>query len=286
MTRCAQAAEPRHSPTLSISIVVFQPNLALLHSALRSLREALEVAHAAGAIESAGVILVDNGTPDEATLDTLVQTGLEGTQWIKTQVSRGHGNVGYGRGHNLAIERATGDYHLVVNPDVVLEPSAVLEAVRYLEAHPATGMITPHVANEAGEREFLCKRYPSVLVLALRGFAPGWLRRPFRRLLDRYEMRDLPEHEVATGIPIASGCFMFVRRGLLQVVGGFSPAYFLYFEDFDLSLRFRRVADIAYVPLVRVSHSGGYAARKGWAHRRLFLRSGVTFFRQHGWRLL
>ena len=98
-------------------------------------------------------------------------------------------------------------------------------------------------------------------------------------------MRDLGVDEVTTGIPIASGCFMFARRELLQRLGGFAPEYFLYFEDFDLSLRLGRVADIAYVPQVQIVHVGGYAAGKGWAHRRMFMRSAMTFFRRHGWRL-
>jgi GT2 family glycosyltransferase len=276
--------DPRRRPTLSISIVVFQPDLALLHATLAALAGALQEARRAGALEAATVLLVDNGSPDAAALDSLFADALRGAGPLDAVILRGHGNVGYGRGHDLAIERAAGDYHLVLNPDVAIERSALVEALRYLEAHPAVGMLTPHVVNEQGGREYLCKRYPSVLVLALRGFAPGWLRRPFRRLLDRYEMRDLPEHEVALGIPTSSGCFMLARRSVLQSIGGFSPDYFLYFEDFDLSLRLRRLSDIAYVPEVRITHSGGHAARKGWSHRRLFFRSAFTFFRRHGWK--
>jgi GT2 family glycosyltransferase len=270
---------------LSTSIVAFQPKLDELRSTLTSLRRALETAHRARALDAGAVVVVDSGTRDEAALDALVATSFAGLPWVDAFVIRGHGNVGYGRAHNHAIERTSGAYHLVLNPDVVLEPSAILEAIRYLDAHPEIGLLTPHVVNNAGGREFLCKRYPGLLVLALRGFAPGWLRRRFRRLLDRYEMRDLPEHEVASGIPMASGCFMFARRPLLETIGGFSPAYFLYFEDFDLSLRLRRLSDIAYVPWVRIIHSGGYAVRKGWTHRWLFLRSAATFFGSHGWRL-
>lgn len=105
-------------------------------------------------------------------------------------------------------------------------------------------------------------------------------------MLDRYEMRDLAEDELAVGIPIASGCFMLARGDILRDLGGFSSHYFLYFEDFDLSLRIGRVADIAYVPQVRIVHSGGEAARKGWAHRRMFIRSALTFFRRNGWKLV
>jgi len=272
-------------PSLSTSIVVFQPDLELLHATLTSLRGALEASRSARVVDSVRVILVDNGTRDEAALDSLMDRISDGAAWLDTLVIRGQGNVGFGGGHGLGIRATTGEYHLVLNPDVVLDRSAIVEAVKYLQATPTIGLITPHVVNAEREREFLCKRYPSVLALGLRGFAPKWLQRPFRRLLDRYEMRDLPELEVATGIPIASGCFMLARRSVIQAIGGFSPAYFLYFEDFDLSLRLHRVADIAYVPQVHILHRGGYAARKGWTHRWLFLRSAITFFRRHGWKL-
>jgi GT2 family glycosyltransferase len=271
--------------TLSVSIVVFRPDLALLQSTLHSLAVALRRAQTDCALGAATVMLIDNGSPDPGAVDALLATSFPGSESITREILRGHGNVGYGRGHDLAIERSTSDYHLVLNPDVVLEPSAVAEALRYLDGHPTVGLLTPHVINDQGEREFLCKRYPSMLVLALRGFAPAWLRRSFRRRLDSYEMRDLPEHEVAVGVPIATGCFMLARRAALQSLGGFAPEYFLYFEDFDLSQRFHAVADIAYVPAVRITHSGGHAARKGWAHRRMFFRSAFTFFQRHGWKL-
>lgn len=275
--------DPRRA--LSISIVVFHSRLHALRATLVSLRQALERARAAGIIDCARVDLVDNGSPDPVALDATLVESLGGAPWLAWVLRRGHGNLGYGAGHNLAIREATGAYHLVLNPDVVLEASALLQAIRFLEAHPAVGLLTPQVHNGQGGREYLCKRHPGILVLALRGFAPAWLRRPFRRRLERYEMRDLGVDEVTTGIPIASGCFMFARRELLQRLGGFAPEYFLYFEDFDLSLRLGRVADIAYVPQVQIVHVGGYAAGKGWAHRRMFMRSAMTFFRRHGWRL-
>jgi GT2 family glycosyltransferase len=270
---------------LSVSIVLFRPDLNVLRSTLRSLRDALEEAREAHVIDSARIDIVDNGSVDEPAIDVLVEQSLGGAPWLAIAVRRGHGNVGYGRGHDIAIREARGSYHLVLNPDVVLKSGAITEAARFLEAHPRVGLVTPQVHNGQGGREYLCKRHPGILVLALRGFGPSWLRRPFRRQLDRYEMRDLPADQVATGIPIASGCFMFARRELLQRLGGFSSEYFLYFEDFDLSLRLRRLADIAYVPRVQIVHMGGYAAGKGWKHRRMFLRSAMTFFRHHGWKL-
>jgi GT2 family glycosyltransferase len=70
---------------------------------------------------------------------------------------------------------------------------------------------------------------------------------------------------------------------VLDAVEGFDPRYFLYFEDFDLSLRLSKVAPIAYVPAVRIVHHGGHAAAKGFAHIRWFATSARRFFSMHGW---
>jgi hypothetical protein len=91
--------------------------------------------------------------------------------------------------------------------------------------------------------------------------------------------------EVLRDVPLASGCFMFARRDELAAVGGFSPDYFLYFEDYDLSIRLRRRSRIAYVNRVRIVHHGGEAAKKGRTHVRLFLTSALRFFRTHGWKI-
>lgn len=271
---------------LGVSIVTYHSPLGEIAATVRSLRAAAERARNDDRIARVTLWLVDNGSDDPAALDQVVAEALDPAEdWLLLRVLRGHGNVGYGAGHDLALAAGQGTWHLVLNPDVVVAPDAITEGLAYLKANPEIGMITPHAEDQAGQRQFLCKRYPTVLVLALRGFAPLALRRRFRRLLDRYEMRDLPEWVPARGIPIASGCFMLARGETLRAVGGFSSRYFLYFEDFDLSLRFRQIADIAYLPKTRIVHAGGNAARKGWVHQRLFIRSALTFFSTHGWRL-
>jgi GT2 family glycosyltransferase len=271
---------------LSVGVVTYRANLDELGNILASLRIAAERARASGVLGRMTLWLVDNGGTDPAALDAAVSRAMAGAgEWLRAETLRGHGNLGYGRGHNLALARTNARYHLVLNPDVLLEPDALVAGLRYLDFNTEVGMVTPRAHGETGARQYLCKRYPRVVVLALRGFGPASLRRRFRRMLDRYEMRDLPDDVPSSPIPIASGCFMLCRRKPLEAIGGFSPEYFLYFEDFDLSLRFARQAAIAYVPTVRIRHGGGDAAGKGWAHRRMFICSGVTFFRRHGWRL-
>lgn len=272
-------------PDLSVSLVTYYPSFSQLAATIECLGKAL-----AGYVEShygARVVflLIDN-TPltDTKALDELLRQKLGGLPEVRAQVVSGHGNIGFGRGHNLALAES-GIYHLVLNPDLEMAEDALKAGLAFLEAHPECGLLTPAAYWEDGSRQYLCKRYPSLLDLALRGFAPEVVRRLFKARLDRYELHDQMDTGWFWDPPIVSGCFMLFRGQVLRSLEGFHPGYFLYFEDFDLSLRTAAVCRIAYVPSVKVVHHGGHTARKGWRHVVMFVRSAIRFFSTHGWRL-
>jgi GT2 family glycosyltransferase len=268
---------------LSISVVVYHPDAAQLAQTLRTLGVACERLRRSSPECPVDLFLVDNGglsdvQPMLASLDA---------QGIGCRVLSGHGNVGYGRGHNLAIERSARRFHLILNPDIELDDDALVVACAFFDAHPDAGLIAPWIGGDDGRQQYLCRRYPTLLDLFVRGFLPARLRRPFARRLARYEMRDLIDGSMSLvwDPPIVSGCFMLFRTDVLKRLRGFDPRYFLYFEDYDLSLRTHDVARVAYVPPVRVIHHGGGASRKGGAHIRMFAASAFRFFNRFGWRV-
>jgi len=273
---------------LSVSIVTYAPDLPILADTLQSLVEALAMAQQAGEVGTCHIFLVDNG-PGAHWAETLRHTVARFENRfdaLNCRVITGQGNVGYGQGHNLALACTQAEFHLVLNPDVTMDPAALVNSIRFMRQHQDVGLLSPAAEDESGERQFLCKRYPTLCDLALRALAPRWGRELFEGRLRRYEMRErYAEEDGPFDVPIASGCFMFCRRTLLASVGGFSKRYFMYFEDFDLSLRLGQRTRLVYVPFVRIVHAGGGAARKGWRHVLMFARSGGVFFRTHGWKL-
>jgi GT2 family glycosyltransferase len=272
------------SAELAISIVLYQPSLEVLEQTLVSLNKALGFAKRKGLLRTAKLFLVDNSLVDMPQLSFLLKQSNLTSHVDVLETFSGHGNIGYGAGHNRAIYKSDCDFHLILNPDTVLDEHALFVGLHFMRVHPEAGLITPSVTDGKGKRQYLCKNYPAVFDLLLRGFAPTPIKTLFRKRLNHYEMRDVTDTQTVWDIPIVSGCFMLARSSVLFQVKGFAPAYFLYFEDFDLSLRIARFAHVVYVPEVRIIHFGGNAARKGWRHIGFFIQSAVIFFNQHGWK--
>ena len=278
-------ASPQHPVHLSVSVVLHNSPLELLKRSLHSLVAAVRAAEQEAGLGDVSIYLVDNAS--DADYRLLLAELL--ASWPVDESCQLHylpqsDNRGFGYGHNRVIGSLGSDFHIVLNPDAELEVDTLCNGLACMNQDDSIVLLSPRVRGPAGNQEFLCKRYPSALVLLLRGFAPGFIRRLFRRQLDEYEIRDLCSGEEQVEVDIASGCFMLVRSSALRAVGGFNEDFFLYFEDFDLSLRLRRQGRLVFNPAMRVVHHGGYAASKGLRHVRYFMSSGLRFFNLHGWR--
>ena len=238
-----------------------------------------------GSLQNIPIYLIDNSEVSEISLaDFEDQQRQAGSLGAELRLLHGHGNVGYGAAHNLIINNLDTDFHLMLNPDVVLNKLFLSEGLNYLIDHNDVALAVPMASHENGDRQFLCKRYPSILTLFVRGFLPRNLHKLFTKRLASYEMCDLHAEQINDDIPIASGCCMLSRSSALTAINGFDARYFLYFEDFDLSLRIRQQGRIAYLPAMKIVHGGGYAARKGYSHISMFVHSAIRFFATHGWR--
>ena len=200
-----------------MSIVTFRPDLRLLERCLRKLVLAIGAAREDGVVRTVALALIDN-SGDRAIAKEAIKLAQGRFKDANVQMTylHGHANIGYGAAHNLVLHGSGADYHLVLNPDVELAPDALAVGVRWLAEHTEIGAIAPEVFDGNGERqEYLCRRYPAVFDLLLRGFMPRFLRGLFRRRLERYEMRDVidpdPEREIID-IPAMSGACILVRR--------------------------------------------------------------------------
>ena len=193
-------------------------------------------------------------------------------------------NLGYGSGHNVALERVgrSSKFHFVINPDISFGPEVLAEIIQFLGSNPAVGQLMPAVRSEDGTLQPMCKLLPTPLNLFLRRFPFPGLGRLFTRLNDRYELRKW-DHATIDDVPALSGCFMAFRLEHLRAAGLFDPRYFMYLEDYDLTRRVWQVARTVYFPVVEVTHRHAKASYKSLKMTLVHLKSAIQYFNKWGW---
>lgn len=234
--------------------------------------EILELARQLIAQGVTKVYIVDNS---DAGFDMLEDHVLPG----ECEYVRSSENLGYGRGHNVALERAreTFEYHVVCNPDVFLGTDTIGLLRKFMAANKGVGISMPKLLNVDGSVQYCCRRSPvlwdylSQIVFPRAGARRRW----------RLEMHDY-DYDRQMDVPCLSGCFMFGRMSVLHAVGGFDPSFFLYFEDFDLSMRARRISRTTYVPAAAIVHERRSGHRSSWRLKWLFISSAVRYFSRWG----
>lgn len=226
------------------------------------------------------LLVVDN---DSGTgyLEALTQALLGKARVIPS----GH-NGGFGFGNNVGIRHAAPSrYILFLNPDVVVHTGTLEILVAYMDAHPDVGMVSPKVLFPDGSLQPLNKRTPTVLDLFLRRFAPGFVKRIPRvqQRLDYYAMMDVG-YDAPCEVAFMTGCFMLVRREVLEQVGVFDERFFMYLEDADLTRRVDVVAKAMYLPQATITHRWQRGSHRSLKLLLVMLHSIWVYFSKWGWK--
>ncbi|MHA4807432.1 glycosyltransferase family 2 protein [Flavitalea flava] len=193
-------------------------------------------------------------------------------------------NLGFGAGHNLAIEKAQGEslYHLILNPDVQFDPAILDGLFSFMQHNLDVGLVMPKVLYKNGDLQYLCKKLPSPTDLFLRRFFPGPLKYFIKNMLAAYELRHKDYNSIME-VPNLSGCFMFVRTEAFAKVGLFDERYFLYLEDIDLCRRINEYYRTVYYPRESIVHAYRKASYKSLKLMLHHLQSSIRYFNKWGW---
>lgn len=261
---------------LLVSVVVYELDKKILGQCLRSIENSIARCVQSKNLSAWSLTIVDNGKNGES---------LKIFESENISIIRNQHNVGYGAAHNQAIIGSKSEFHLILNPDVIMDLDFVSRNVELLNNNADVALAGPRGVTSEGTDAYLCKRYPSLLVLCVRGIRQGWAYSLFRQELALYEYHDLLDAK-PSDVEILSGCCLFARTQALQNVGGFDERFFLYFEDFDLSVRMRREGRVVFLPTANITHFGGNSAAKGSHHIKLFAQSAIRFFQKHGWKIV
>ncbi len=220
------------------------------------------------------VLLVDNDSGDGS-----VEAVRAVHPWVRTLPQDRNG--GFAFGVNRGLEQARHPYILLLNSDVVLGKGDLERSCRFLDSHPEIGVLGPEVRGLDGNLHDVSRRFPSLWTMTSLAFL---LFRLFPRshLLnwERYAERKWRD---PTTVDYVGGAVFFLRRELVERIGGLDEGFFMYFEETDFCRRTWKAGyEVGYLPGTSFLHEVGGSAKA--ARRKTFLafrRSQIRYLKLH-----
>lgn len=144
-------------------------------------------------------------------------------------------NVGFAKANNQAIKYATGDYILLLNPDMRVFPDTLDSMVGWMENCQEAAVAGCHLVNEKGETIPHVRRFPTfkdqlAIVLKIPHFFP--------KILNGYLRTDFNYNQDAMVDSIRGGFFM-IRAEMIKKIGVLDERFFVWFEEVDYCKRLR-----------------------------------------------
>ena len=265
------------SVRLSVGLVCHDTDLVTLEKCLLSLLLEVNAVIANNLISSANVVLLDN-SEDEVYSQSLCDCVNKLCFPVSVKLTiLTSGNNGFGAGHNEILASSSSEIHLIANPDLEFLPNSILSAVNRIDPG-RTGIVLPVILDSQGCPQRLHFRKFSPAHILLRSIAPDFVKKIFQKSISEAAYKNVRTHVPINSSSVFSGCCMLFERLTLERIGGFDECYFLYFEDYDLSLRALKTTSALIEPNFQVAHHGGNASRKGAEHIYRFMASALRFY--------
>lgn len=251
------------TPRLSICIVSWNTR-DYLRACLQSLRET------AGELQTE-IIVVDNASTDGSA--EMVRDEFPETTLIANSV-----NQGYARGNNQALRAASGEFRLLLNPDVVVLEKSMHEMIAAMARHPRAAAVAPKLLNPDGSLQRSCRTFPYPAVIAYEALGLARLF-PRSKRFGAYRMGWWNyDKEQTVEQPMASA--LLLRWTALAEIGLFDETFPIFFNDVDLCQRIWDAGwEIWFTPRAQVIHHGGASTKQ--VRRQMILESHRSLLRYY-----
>lgn len=246
---------------VKISVVVLSWNTkGLLRDCLKSVKQSL-----VGDFK-VEIIVVDNASNDGS-------VEMVKREFSETRLIINEKNLGYGKGNNVGIKAAKGEYVLVLNSDTIIDKGAIEKLVEFLDKNKGVAIVGPKLLNSDGTPQANCGRFPnltiSFIMLYLEHFGLGRL---VRWSPDKSQFVDW-----------LMGAAFIARREVFEKIGGFDEKIFMYMEEIEWFYRARKAGFKAYfLKEAEIVHLGRGSSKSGKTDPILNIYRGIIyFFKKH-----
>ena len=215
------------------------------------------------------IFVVDNGSQDGS-----------GSEVKKTfpfvHIIENERNLGFAKAVNQGLQKASGRYVLLLNPDTQVKDGAIERLVSFMDAHPRAAISGAQLLNSDGSKQNSIANFPSLATDLFNKSLLRWL------FPNRFPGKENKYSEPIAVDSVIGACMM-VRREAMEQVGLLDEDYFLFLEETDWCYRMKRAGwKIYHVPQAEVYHFQGKSAEVERKRAKVeYFRSRYHFFKKN-----
>ena len=214
------------------------------------------------------IIVIDNNSADESV--DMVKRDFPEVKLICLDE-----NAGFSRANNIGIKNSKGKYLIFLNSDTEVDPSVIEGLIGYLEGDRKIGAVGCRQLDSNGNLQLSFGKFPTFYREIIRKFMH------FRLLANDRRTREYVETKYNGEVDVdwLSGSCIAIPREVMEQVGVFDPAFFMYFEDIDLCHRIKQAGwRVCYNSHFTTLHHGGITTRQDFTRSYLEHRKSQLHF--------
>ena len=173
-------------------------------------------------LKNVEIIVVDNASSDNS-----VQMIREKFSFVKLIINGQ--NLGFSKANNIGINHSNGEHILLLNTDTVIIEDFVSPILKYLKDAADVGVLGSRVVSEDLSLQYTCWKKPNIFT-GLSFFTIEIIKNVFNPL-SYWRYMKYWDHSSIREVDCISGCFMWIRREVIEALGGLDENIFMYYED-------------------------------------------------------
>ncbi len=213
-----------------------------------------------GDVPETQVVVVDNASGDDSV--ALLRQAIKKNRWETWATLKiSETNRGFAGGNNFAmdtlLDHREAQYVLLLNSDTIVGEDVLRHCYQKMDSDRSIAVLSCMVLNSDGTAQNIARRLPNPLRMAANSFGLPVL---WPKAFAWADLDDLTwdRRNVDREVEWVGSAFLFIRRRVIDKIGGLDTMFFSYGEDVEFCHRTRQHGGkVWYDPQVSVLHPGG-----------------------------
>lgn len=216
------------------------------------------------------VIVADNNSYDGT-------AGMVEQEFKTVKLIKNKDNYGFAKANNVALKQASGDYLLLLNPDMLMAENTLINLLTWLKANEQADIAGCKLVDENGLLVKHVRSFPSVFDQAAIALKLPHL---FKNILAKYLRVDF-DYSRPSRVDSIRGSFFCISRKTYEILGGLDERYFIWFEEVDYCRQAKKHGlEVWYTPAAQCTDFVGQSFKQlnGGKKQKYFKESMLKYF--------